>query len=381
MNRTEFLSHFAWRCQDDVSYLPPAEGAVEKVLAAAIDRIDFETYQPEFDAFVELMVNARSKALWGGDWKKNELILGLPNLPPEERAKHIVVAMQVLSWLYEIRAWTNDNMPRCGLARCAAVWTVNLVGKFKGYPPQQLSALARASAGCANMDASEMAIRSKVLAVLASHAKEIPRDTETRAALGQFLENVLQEKALSQTDQKAVDKLKPIASGDEPEPKPGAAKQKSTPKPAKQKAIRESDLFWELPGESELRVATIPDPPQPKKHATVRLTHANSYGPFDDAKFFVRIGEPENPTDEAAGNSATDWIECKCIEELVYVDGQYLSRSQAKVPFTDEVPWEGTYEAKLKVPADACTIEIKVVSEHPDVPYEVVLSDWDISPE
>jgi hypothetical protein len=154
-----------------------------------------------------------------------------------------------------------------------------------------------------------------------------------------------------------------------------------TPNPAKHKAIRESDLFWELPGESELRAATIPDPPQPKNQATVRLTHANSYGPFDDAKFFVRIGNPENPTDEADGISATDWIACQLVEELVYIDGQYLPRSQAKEPFTDEVPWEGTYETQLMLPAEPCTIEIRVLSEHPDVPYEVVLSDWNVAAE
>ena len=197
-------------------------------------------------------------------------------------------------------------------------------------------------------------------------------------ALRQFLENVLQDKSLGQADQKALERLKGIASGEEPEPKKGPTKQKSIAKPVEAKAIRESEVFWELPAESELRAATIPDPPQPKKQATVRLTHANSYGPFDDAKFFVRIGDPENPTDQADGNSVTDWTACTLVEELVYIDGQYLPRSAAKEPFTDEVPWEGTYEAKLKLPGDPCTIEIRVVSEHPDVPYEVVLSGWEI---
>ncbi len=90
---------------------------------------------------------------------------------------------------------------------------------------------------------------------------------------------------------------------------------------------------------------------------------------------------PKIQPTQADGNSVTDWTACTLVEELVYIDGQYLPRSQAKEPFTDEVPWEGTYEAKLKLPAEPCTIEIKVVSEHPDVPYEVVLSDWEIEPE
>ena len=378
MNRTEFLSYFAWRSQEDLSYAPPEPEAVEKVLAAAVDRIDVESYQPQLDAFYALMVDEASKGLWGGELKKNELITGLANLPPEERAKHIVVAAQMLSWLDDLENVVQARRPRCAIARSAAGWTIGLVGKFKGYPPEQLANLIRASAGCTTMDASIIVIRGKLLQIMASYAKEMPRDTETRTALAQFLTNVKEYKLPTQADLKAIAKLGPIASDEEPEPKTAAVKKKSPPKPEKTKAIRESEVFWELPAESELRAATIPDPPQPKKQAIVRLTHANSYGPFDDAKFFVRIGDLENPTDQADGNSVTDWTACTLVEELVYIDGQYLPRSAAKEPFTDEVPWEGTYETKLKLPADPCTIEIRVVSEHPDVPYEVVLSDWEI---
>ncbi|HEX4415326.1 MAG TPA: hypothetical protein VH107_16960 [Lacipirellulaceae bacterium] len=381
MNRSDFLAHFVWRCQNDFSYLPPAEGAVEQVLAAAIDGVDFDTYRSQFEAFFALITKAATEGLWGGELKKNPLLTGLANLPSEERAKHVVVAVQVLSWLHEIQAWSQDRLPRCQIARIAACWTIHLIGKFKGYPPEQLTALVRASAGFASMDASEMSARSKVLRILASHAKELPRDADTRAALDKFLENVQQDKALSQADQKAVEKLSVIVSGEESAPKKTAANEKSKPKPAQKKAIRESDLFWELPAESELRAAITPDPPQPKKHATVRLTHANPYGPFDGARLFVRIGDLENPTDQSDENSVTDWIACALVEELVHVDGREIPRAEAKATFTDEVPWTGTYEAQLKVPTDACSIEIKVISEHPEVPYFIVLSDWSLNPE
>src|SRR5262249_49283919 len=162
------------------------------------------------------------------------------------------------------------------------------------------------------------------------------------------------------------------ASGEEPAVEASAKKPKSAAKTSKPKAVRESEAFWELPGESELRAATTPEPPQAKKQATVRLTHANSYGPFDEAKFFVPIGDSENPTDQEDPDSATDWVECMLVEELVHVDGQETPRAKAKEPFEDEVLWEGTYEAKLKMPTEPCLIEIKAVSQHPELPYVVV---------
>jgi len=98
MDRAEFLSYFLWRCQDDFSYLPPAEGALEQALGVATDRIGFEAYQPQFEAFVEIVKSDAAQGKWGGDLKKNPGITGLANLSPEARAKYIVVAMQVLSW-------------------------------------------------------------------------------------------------------------------------------------------------------------------------------------------------------------------------------------------------------------------------------------------
>jgi hypothetical protein len=62
------------------------------------------------------------------------------------------------------------------------------------------------------------------------------------------------------------------------------------------KAVGDSETFWELDGESDLYAATIPDPPKPGVPTTVRLTHGNSYGPFDEVDFFVRVGNPRKRT-------------------------------------------------------------------------------------
>src|SRR3989442_15996671 len=70
------------------------------------------------------------------------------------------------------------------------------------------------------------------------------------------------------------------------------------------KVIRDSDTFWQLDGESDLYAVTIPTPPKSGAGTTVRLTHSNSYGPFDEAEFFVRVGDPDKPTDQDDLDSA-----------------------------------------------------------------------------
>src|SRR5436190_21402994 len=90
------------------------------------------------------------------------------------------------------------------------------------------------------------------------------------------------------------------------------------------KAVRDSENFWQLEGESEIHAATIPDPPKAGKPTTVRLTHSNSYGPFENADLFVRLGDPENPTEQDDLDSAKDWSKAKLVEELVFVDGEEM---------------------------------------------------------
>jgi hypothetical protein len=381
MNRAEFLSYFLWRHQDDESYLPPAEGALEQALAVATDRIGVEAYQPQFDAILEIVKTDEAVGRWGSrNLKNNPGITRLTTLPPDERAKYIVAAMQVLSWFDQCAGLIEARRPRCAIGQGVAFTIINVVGKFKEYPPEQLGALARASASWTSINVIVIMHRTNPLQIMASEASQIPRDPETRAALAQFLANAAGQpvETLRQADLKAMVKIQPIASGEQPTVQ-APAKKPAAAKTSNIKAVRDSEAFWELPGESELRAATMPDPPQAKKQATVRLTHANPYGPFDEATFFVRIGDPENPTDPDNPDAATDWVQCKLVEELLHVDGREIPRAKAKEPFEDETPWEGTYEAKLKMPAQRCSIEIKVVSYHPELPYVAVLSNWQIA--
>src|SRR5262245_11827402 len=127
------------------------------------------------------------------------------------------------------------------------------------------------------------------------------------------------------------------------------------------KVIRESETFWELEAESELEAVTIPEPPKAGVATTVRLTHSNPYGPFDDVDLFVRIGDPENPTEQDDLDSASDWVQAQLVEELVYVDGDEMLRREAEEPFEDETPWDGTFDAQLVFPPGRCSIEIKII--------------------
>lgn len=145
------------------------------------------------------------------------------------------------------------------------------------------------------------------------------------------------------------------------------------------KAVRDSKTWWQLEGESDLAAITIPDPPKPGVATTVRLTHSNSYGPFDALDFLVRVGNPAKPTKQDDLDSANDWVPARLVEELVTVDDEEMLRSEAEEPFEDETPWEGTYEAQLVIPAGKRSIEIKIVSRRPKLHRSLVLSGWKIS--
>ncbi len=147
------------------------------------------------------------------------------------------------------------------------------------------------------------------------------------------------------------------------------------------KAVRDSETFWQLEGESDLYAATIPEPPDAGQPTIVRLTHSNTYGPVDDVEFFVRIGDPDRPSRENDLNSASDWVKAQLVEELVFVDDEEMLRQDAEEPFEEETPWEGTYEAELQTPAGRHSIEIKIVSPFPELLSSRVLADWEILPD
>lgn len=145
------------------------------------------------------------------------------------------------------------------------------------------------------------------------------------------------------------------------------------------KAVRDSEAFWQLDGASDLYAATIPDPPEAGTATTVRLTHSNSYGPIDDVAFFVRVGDPAKPTGQDDLDSSADWVAAGLVEELVTVADEEMLRSEAEEPFEDETPWEGTYEAQLVIPAGQRSVEIKIVSQHPELLRSLVLADWEVT--
>jgi len=67
------------------------------------------------------------------------------------------------------------------------------------------------------------------------------------------------------------------------------------------------------------------------------------------------------------------------VEELVTVDDEEMLRSEAEEPFEDETPWEGTYDAELAIPAGRRSIEVKIVSQHPELLASRVLTGWDFT--
>jgi hypothetical protein len=145
------------------------------------------------------------------------------------------------------------------------------------------------------------------------------------------------------------------------------------------KAVRKSQTFWQLDGESDLHAITIPDPPQARAATTVRLAHSNSYGPFDGAEFFVRVGDPAKPTKQDDLDSASDWVRALLVEEFVTVDDEEMLRSEAREPLDGETPWEGTYDAQLVIPAGQHSIEVKIISRQPELLRSLVLTGWDIT--
>jgi hypothetical protein len=150
-----------------------------------------------------------------------------------------------------------------------------------------------------------------------------------------------------------------------------------SPESSAQKMVSDSPNFWELPSESELQAVTIPESPTSKSPTTVRITHGNSYGPVDETELFVRLGDADNATDQDDVGSHSDWAPAKLVEELVYIDDDYIPRAQADEPLEDETQWCATYEAQLQLPPGKQLIEIKLLS-HNDVFPSLVLSDWEV---
>ena len=134
---------------------------------------------------------------------------------------------------------------------------------------------------------------------------------------------------------------------------------------------------WEIGGESVLFGKTISDSPLANQETVMRITHGNVYSPIDHVKLFVRMENPDQPTEFADLHSANDWVEARVIEEIVNVNDVDMHRADATEPFgrEEEVPWDGRFEAMLIFPPGKQSIEIKVLSKL-DHPGSGVFSDW-----
>lgn len=142
------------------------------------------------------------------------------------------------------------------------------------------------------------------------------------------------------------------------------------------KEVEDSENNWQLEGESDLAAITIPASPTTGTPTLVRLTHSNSYGPFTEVDFYVRIGDPEKPTADDDLDGATDWTKAELVEELVSTDEGKFFRSEVPDNINGETPWSGTFEAQLAIPPGRRSIEIKIVSQKPKLMRSAVLSDW-----
>jgi hypothetical protein len=160
---------------------------------------------------------------------------------------------------------------------------------------------------------------------------------------------------------------------------PKETKQAKPKKSVAWKAVKDSENVWELGGESDLRAVTIPHPPQARAATTIRLTHSNSYGPFDEAEFFVRLGDLYRPAAQDDLDPEADWVRAALVEELVFLNGQEVLRPEGHEQFEEETPWSGTYEARVSLPGGRQRIEIKVVSHVPELLRSVVLADWEVN--
>ena len=69
-------------------------------------------------------------------------------------------------------------------------------------------------------------------------------------------------------------------------------------------------------GESVLFGKTIFASPLANQETVIRITHGNVYGPIDHVKLFVRMENPDQPTEFADLHSANDWGKLELLKKL-----------------------------------------------------------------
>jgi hypothetical protein len=147
------------------------------------------------------------------------------------------------------------------------------------------------------------------------------------------------------------------------------------PRAWKQIEYANAKVSFDLTGESVVRAATIPAPPNSKTPALVRVTHSNVYGRVD-SDVYVRLGDPRKPLGIQEFDTVSDWQKADLVEDLLWSDHreEWVLRSKAKGRTS---VWSGTYEVKIQFPKGHQQIELKIISRVPEV-CSIVLSNWKV---
>ena len=142
------------------------------------------------------------------------------------------------------------------------------------------------------------------------------------------------------------------------------------------KQIQDADaaVSFYLTGESVIRAATLPKPPNSRTPAVVRVSHSNCYGPVD-SDVYVRLGNPKKPLGVQDFDKVSDWRKAKLVEDLIESDDDgWKPRGKAKGVGSY---WSGTYEVEIAFPKGWHQIELKIISRVEQV-CSIVLSNWKV---
>lgn len=141
-------------------------------------------------------------------------------------------------------------------------------------------------------------------------------------------------------------------------------------------AIDASDVFWELPVETSLFAKTDPERPRANQAFTVRMTLRNGYGPCENCRLGIRLGDPNEPTPHNALTVHDDWREMTIKEELLEVEGEIRKLKQSSEEVFEEAPWSATFETDLCLSQGSHSLEVKIESSFEEI--NCVISGWSI---
>lgn len=120
------------------------------------------------------------------------------------------------------------------------------------------------------------------------------------------------------------------------------------------------DFYWELSGESTVQVK---NPKSIKEYESFKfeLNHYNSYGPYTDLTFQVKIINMDNK------EVMFDWEYLSMVNEYLYINGEDKTelkkvKNLAQV-LNEETPWEADFEGEFYLPKGKFQFLIKTYDE------------------